>query len=84
MSFAIIRDSDNAWISGPVDLEPTPAAGQYVIEVALGYPTTCTWDAAGGGFVDKLPDPPTQCAALIALLVSKRVISSSDAAGLPL
>ncbi|MGI4880959.1 MAG: hypothetical protein ACRYG4_26150 [Janthinobacterium lividum] len=55
MPFAVINDADNAWVSGPVDDAPMPGDGQHVIEVALGYPDVCAWDAAAGGFVDVAP-----------------------------
>jgi len=52
MSWALIATSDNRWLSGPLDEEPTPADGECVIQVALGYPDTCMWSQATGGFVD--------------------------------
>ena len=82
MSFALIQTSDNTWLAGPLDARPVPTDGQHVIEVAQGYPTACEWRAVVGGFVDRNPEPPTQCAALIALLVSKGVLSASEAAAL--
>ncbi|PZO91518.1 MAG: hypothetical protein DI623_03075 [Sphingomonas sanxanigenens] len=58
MSWALIRTSDNAWLSGPLEEEPAPAAGEYVVVVALGFPDTCRWDEATGGFVDIVADAP--------------------------
>lgn len=52
MRWAIIRESDNTWLAGPLTEEPNPGAGERVVEVALGYPTTCEWSSSRGGFMD--------------------------------
>ena len=52
MTYALIRNSDNAWMGGPFDAEPTAPSGQRVIVVAAGYPSTERWSPEKGGFVD--------------------------------
>lgn len=55
MAWALIRDSDNVWLAGPLDEEPAASAGERTIVVALGYPATCKWSPSRGGFVDLMP-----------------------------
>lgn len=50
--------ADDAWLAGPLDEEPTPAAGERVIVVAAGYPDSCLWSQAKGGFVDVVQAAP--------------------------
>lgn len=57
MTWALIN-ADNSWASGPLDAEPTPAAGQRVVVVAGGYPDACLWSQAKGGFVDIVQASP--------------------------
>lgn len=57
MSYALIN-ADDSWASGPLDAEPAPGDGQRVVEVALGYPTTCLWSQVKGGFVDLVVASP--------------------------
>lgn len=52
MTWAVIRISDNLWLSGPHEEAPEPGEGERLIEVALGYPDTCEWSPSRGGFVD--------------------------------
>ena len=57
MAWAIIG-SDNAWVSGPLDDEPQTSDGQRAVMICAGYPDTVAWDAAAGGFVDRVPIAP--------------------------
>lgn len=52
MAWALIRTSDNVWLSGPHEQEPTPGDGEHVVEIAIGWPDTCEWSPSRGGFVD--------------------------------
>jgi hypothetical protein len=58
MAWALIRNSDNAWLDGPLDEEPEPGEGERVIEVALGYPDRVAWSPPKGGFVDIVTAAP--------------------------
>lgn len=58
MAFALIRNSDNAWLDGPLEQAPAPEEGERVIEVALGYPDRVAWVPARGGFVDIVTAAP--------------------------
>jgi hypothetical protein len=58
MAFALIRNSDNAWLAGPLEQQPSPGAGERAIEVALGYPERVAWSPAKGGFVDIVTASP--------------------------
>jgi hypothetical protein len=55
MAWALIRNSDNAWLDGPLEAEPEAGEGERTVIVALGYPETCEWSPSRGGFVDLLP-----------------------------
>ncbi len=52
MAWALIRTADQVWLSGPHEAEPTPAAGEETLVIALGWPDTCEWSPSRGGFVD--------------------------------
>lgn len=52
MSYALIRESDGAWLAGPLDDEPAAGEGERAIEVALGLGETCEWSPARRAFVD--------------------------------
>lgn len=52
MSWALIRSSDNIWLSGPHDEAPVPGEGEHVVQIALGWPDTAEWSPSRGGFVD--------------------------------
>ena len=52
MTWALIRNSDNAWLAGPLEVEPETGENERAIVIALGWPDTCEWSPSRSGFVD--------------------------------
>lgn len=91
--WALIDATDNSWIDGPLDEEPIPDAGQYVVRVPPDYPDGCTWRSRpeffDSGFHDVVhveppedmlgASPETVLDALLTHLVNVSVITSGAA-----
>lgn len=76
----VIDDATGEIVSGPLDAEPTPGAGQAVLPAALGWPDTMTYDPASRRFHDAVPAPVPPVDALAQLLVAKGLITNAEAA----
>lgn len=50
--WALIRRSDNVWLSGPHADQPEAGPDEYAVMIALGWPERVEWSASRAGFVD--------------------------------